>query len=309
MKALQTRVLVMPVGWEMVRSVMERIPAHAPPAPQPASGMRYGAGVSLGLHLGVALLGAVAFSQPAQEVAPSPDGARNVRVRLLADIRREAVKGYPVIGKVGEIREVNKPGEELVGWEPVQAYKDATLPYAPRGGFGGAIVSNDFGVYKRFAPVHGTVVIDMWVRAPIEPVNAIIGLLLDNDGRFEALQEDMDGDLPLGLVRKDEGNRWFVEGPGGARTYLSHVAPEGERLRMVYRTREGPVDVSIDGKLLAKRVVVTYLQYRRLPVAGVWMSSGRGDVGAEMEFREMRASARGWTAWIDKEANPKRRIT
>lgn len=286
--ALRTRVLALPAGWEIIRSVMERLPAHVPHAPlQPNADARYGVGISLGLHLSLALLGATVFQQPAQEVAPSPEGTRTMRVVVLGEVNREMAKGSPVTTKEPRTREIVSPGQEHVGWVPLAPWSNPSSVEFQSRSFasvpGGGVARNDHFVGKLFDPVSGTVTLELWLKPAEGRANTGVGLLIDHDP--EPMQ--------LGLVHRTDNGVWVYNRSDVFVPIPRTPAHDAVRLQIVYRTEVAAYDLTVDdvrvGEWISAGAADAQIHVNR-PVAGVYLGGGWNRVGMPVYFDDMRVS-------------------
>ena len=183
----------------------------------------------------------------------------------------------------GRVRELIRPGEELQGWMPQERDKDTSLPQASTGPGSRvtAVFANDFGAYKRVPPAYGEVTLDVRVKVRATPYQSEIGLLF--------------GDSPVGtpIVSKQPTNLW---------SYYTQNEPEGYRpfrptaerwssFQIIFRTWTGRYDLVMDGAVVARDAPYSAWEPGR-PVTGVYLHSGRGDVGEPMYFADMTLSAR-----------------
>ncbi|MBM3216166.1 sigma-70 family RNA polymerase sigma factor, partial [Candidatus Poribacteria bacterium] len=279
---LRSHCIALPIGLQAVDAVVNAI--HGKPAPSTGASQSagYGWGIA-GAAAVLTLVGAMAFPQPAQEVAPSPEGTRTMQVRLLGDIKREAVIATPTPGKIAKPREIIKPGEEHFGWTPLNPRVDPTsvgfqsqhFASAP----GGAVVQNDHSVAKHFDPVTGTVTLELWLKPAEGRANTSVGFLSGNV---------IDAPGITFVIRDDSGVWRYVR--SGVPVPLPRVL-DAARFRIVYRTEAAAYDLYVDGALIDEWIpAISREQMDRLnqPVNGVVLASGWNRIGHPAYFDDMR---------------------
>ncbi len=184
----------------------------------------------------------------------------------------------------GRTRELIRPGEELRGWIPHERDKDASLPRASTGSTSGAtaVFANDFGAYKRVPPARGEVTLQVRVKARATPYQSEIGLLLGDSP-------------PVGapILSKQPTDWWHYyteDEPEGYRPF--HLTSERwSSFRIIFRTWTGRYDLIMDNNVVVRDAPYCARAPGR-PVTGVYLHSGRGDVGEPMYFADMALSAR-----------------
>ena len=191
---------------------------------------------------------------------------------------------YSAPGRPGRVRRLIRPGDELRGWIPQERDKDTSLP---RSTGGVAVFANDFGAYKRVPPAYGEVTLEVRVKVRIAPYQSDIGFTLagEEDGAV-MLSKTPDN---LWTYRTDERRR------RGEDYAPFCAATDGwRRFRLVYRTWEGRYDLIMDDRVVRRDILTAWTAGQ--PITGVYLHSGRGDVGEPMHFSDMRLSVRDATA-------------
>lgn len=267
--------LTCPLAQEFYDRMTELLRNAPPPHTTPADLTPKVAGAVFAGTAALALVGAMAFPQPAQEVAPSPEGTRTMRVVLLGDVELEAVKNASVESNAGA-RTIVEPGAEWHGWLPSEPKFDTSVPKKQTAFYvtppSGAEFGNDHGVLKEFASVYGVVTLDMWVKPSTKPVNMTIGMVLDGS--------------PNTFVHKNEDNWWYVDmNPTSVPSNPTPILPvneNGDYVKVVHRTESGTFDIYLNGKRMVRNARSPHGKGRA--VTGVWLNSGRGGRRATSYF-------------------------
>ncbi|MBT3266037.1 RNA polymerase sigma factor [Candidatus Poribacteria bacterium] len=229
-------------------------------------------------------------------------GSYGAHMRLLhwGDLRREgtvrymasstmAVAGRPVpltAPRQDEARELIAPGDEWIGWEPVEPDGDSSVPVraSVQGPFGGpvAVLGNDFGVFKEIAPTHGEVRLDVLLRSSEVGTNASLSVALSRDADGQPHRIDI-------LHKLDDGT-WNYAVHGGKAVPFGAIDDAWHRVTITYDTRTATYDLRFDGDLVATDVPCDAAVAGRA-VHGIRMHSGRGGRSAPTYFSQMRLSA------------------
>ena len=274
---LRTHALGAPIAAQLADLVMEGIRDATPPRSGPASQLPRLGYAAAGAVLGVGVLtggttGVLSIWGDMKDSEQRATTSRPVSVALVQSTR--VATAWPRIeGSV-----LVWPGREWMGWEPAAPQNSTTFPTVEgsvyRSPPTGAVVSNDHGVLKRFAPSEGVVTIDMWIRPALGDANTLV----------QIVPAGID-DEAFSLVFKNERDRWAYT-VNAASVYSTDVLKEGHTLKVVYTTATATWDIYLDRELMVEGV--TNPKWRGLPVTGIVIVSGDGSNGLPTYFDDLR---------------------
>ena len=162
-------------------------------------------------------------------------------------------------------------GQTVPGWTAHQPQFDTTVPVASNtvmlDGSNTALIHNDRGVEKFFAPVSGKISLSF-------DAHPLTG---SSDGNFVVNFITSTGSH-ANLVRKNESDNWFYTF-NGQPTFFASVTG-WHHIDVDYYTDTGLYDLSLDGnQIIANYDTGAAALQAGLAIEGIWMNSGRGGAG------------------------------
>lgn len=265
---------------EFLSRVMGHTEGASPAEPNIRRGVAYTqlTGVVLGIAAMVGSLGGIA------SLLTTPWGSLKSPAMTAATGATAGIQTHVQSGRRARVRMLVQPGEELKGWEALEPSRDSTTPVATGrmdGRSSVAMVANDFGIRKPLPWTQGEILLSVRVLATADETNAGIGFTFAGDSSGRS------------VLRKDETDSWlrYASGAEDELVRLGDMREEWRDVTLLYRTQSATYDLMLDGAVVARKEPFI-AALAGLPVTGIYLASGRGDIGSPLLFSALRVTAR-----------------